>query len=151
MYSWWWVELSPETCRVKPLKRINAIVASCWIYFTIYHHYTGWNMLWKRVLVKTIMTLLVPRRCYQLLGTDSVAWGDVTVPYVNEYFQSFKLNFSLERHYFFHFFLCPWFLASKVYINKCPTRCNNMQSIFYFTAISLHMFRVPSALIIRST
>jgi len=28
------VELSPETCRVKPLRRINAIVASCWIYFT---------------------------------------------------------------------------------------------------------------------
>ena len=35
MYSWWWVELSPETCRVKPLRRINAIFASCWIYFTI--------------------------------------------------------------------------------------------------------------------
>ena len=35
MYSWWWVELSPETCRVKPLRRINAIVASCWNYFTI--------------------------------------------------------------------------------------------------------------------
>ena len=29
------VELSPETCRVKPLRRINAIVASCRIYFTI--------------------------------------------------------------------------------------------------------------------
>jgi len=28
------VELSPKTCRVKPLRRINAIVASCWIYFT---------------------------------------------------------------------------------------------------------------------
>ena len=38
-----------------------------------------------------------------------------------------------------------------VYINKCPTRCNNMQSIFYFTAISLYMFRVPSTPIIRST
>ena len=37
MYSWWWVELSPETCRVKPLRRINAIVGSCWIYFTIIH------------------------------------------------------------------------------------------------------------------
>ena len=35
MYSWWWVRLSPETCRVKPLRRIkNAIVASCWTYFT---------------------------------------------------------------------------------------------------------------------
>ena len=29
------MELSPETCRVKPLRRINAIVASCWNYFTI--------------------------------------------------------------------------------------------------------------------
>ena len=28
------MELSPETCRVKPLRRINAIVASCWNYFT---------------------------------------------------------------------------------------------------------------------
>jgi len=26
-----------------------------------------------------------------------------------------------------------------VYINKCPTRCSNMQSIFYFTARSLHV------------
>ena len=23
LYSWWWVELSPETCRVKPLQRIK--------------------------------------------------------------------------------------------------------------------------------
>ena len=37
LYSSWWVELSPETCRVKPLRRINAIVASCWNYFTIKH------------------------------------------------------------------------------------------------------------------
>ena len=34
LYSWWWLELSPETCRVKPPRRINAIVASCWNYFT---------------------------------------------------------------------------------------------------------------------
>jgi len=26
--------------------------------------------------------------------------------------------------------LCSWFRASRGYINKCPTRCNNMQSIF---------------------
>jgi len=26
--------LSPETCRVKPLRIKNAIVASCWTYFT---------------------------------------------------------------------------------------------------------------------
>jgi len=39
------VELSPETCRVKPLRRINAIVASCWNYFTmlpcVYIYYSG--------------------------------------------------------------------------------------------------------------
>ena len=29
------MELSPETCRVKPLRRINAIVAFYWIYFTV--------------------------------------------------------------------------------------------------------------------
>ena len=34
LYSWWWVRLSPETCRVKPLRIKNAIVASCWTYFT---------------------------------------------------------------------------------------------------------------------
>jgi len=33
---------------------------------------------------------------------------------------------------------------------KCPTGCNNMQSIFYFTARSLYMFRVLSTPIIRS-
>ena len=46
--------------------------------------------------------------------------------------------------------LCSWFRASQVYINKCRKRCNNMQSIFYFTALSLYMFRVPSTPIIRS-
>ena len=30
-------------------------------------------------------------------------------------------------------------------------RCNNTQSVFYFTAISLYVFRVPCAPIIRST
>ena len=34
LYFWWWVRLSPETCRVKPLRIKNAIVASCWTYFT---------------------------------------------------------------------------------------------------------------------
>ena len=28
------MRLSPETCRVKPLRIKNAIVASCWTYFT---------------------------------------------------------------------------------------------------------------------
>ena len=48
-------------------------------------------------------------------------------------------------------FLCSWFRVSQVYINKCPTRCNSTQSVFYFTARSLYVFRVPSTPIIRST
>ena len=33
---------------------------------------------------------------------------------------------------------------------KCPTRCNNKQSIFHFTARSLYVFWVPFTPIIRS-
>jgi len=39
------VELSPETCRVKPLRRINAIVASCWNHFTIHHTKEGFSIM----------------------------------------------------------------------------------------------------------
>ena len=42
-------------------------------------------------------------------------------------------------------------IGEILYINKCPTRCNNKKFIFYFTAISLYMFRVPSTPIIRNT
>jgi len=34
---------------------------------------------------------------------------------------------------------------------KCPTRCNNKQSVFCFTARSLYIFRVPFTPIVRST
>ena len=34
LYSWWWVRLSPEIYRVKQLRIKNAIVESCWTYFT---------------------------------------------------------------------------------------------------------------------
>ena len=55
LYSWWWVRLSPETCRVKPLRiknakknEKNAIVASCWTYFTNIKHdarnHKYWNL-----------------------------------------------------------------------------------------------------------
>jgi len=37
------VRLSPETCRVKPLQIKNAIVASCWTYFTTVQHVTLLN------------------------------------------------------------------------------------------------------------
>ena len=34
---------------------------------------------------------------------------------------------------------------------KCPTKCNNKESVCYFTAKSLYMFQVPFTPIIRST
>jgi len=46
--------------------------------------------------------------------------------------------------------LCLWFRASLIYINKCPTRCNTKQSIYY-SASSLYMFRVSNTPIITST
>ena len=39
LYSWWWVRLSPETCRVKPL-RIKK--NNCCILLDLFHHYTFW-------------------------------------------------------------------------------------------------------------
>ena len=42
------MELSPETCRVKPLRRINAIVASCWNYFTITQQKSIQNQIKRR-------------------------------------------------------------------------------------------------------
>ena len=37
MYSWWWVRLSPETCRVKPLRRKKR---NCCILLELFHYYT---------------------------------------------------------------------------------------------------------------
>ena len=39
MYSWWWVRLSPETCRVKPLRRIKR---NCCILLDLFHYYKAW-------------------------------------------------------------------------------------------------------------
>ena len=46
--------------------------------------------------------------------------------------------------------LCLWFLASLIYINNCPTRCNTKQSVYY-SASSFYMLRVSTTPIIRST
>ena len=67
IYSWWWVRLSPETCRVKPLRIKNAIVASCWTYFT--NCALSWNV--KLIITKMhgqqhIKTLTVKFRQYEL-------------------------------------------------------------------------------------
>jgi len=45
--------LSPETCRVKPLGIKNAIVASCWTYFTTIKH-DAWNHKYKIILHVTL-------------------------------------------------------------------------------------------------
>ena len=42
------------------------------------------------------------------------------------------------------------FRASLILTNNCPTRCNTKQSIYY-SASSLHMFRVSTTPIIRNT
>ena len=34
--------------------------------------------------------------------------------------------------------LCSRFRASQVYVHKCPMRCNNMLSIFYFILLQYH-------------
>jgi len=67
----------------------------------------------------------------------------------------------LGAHHIFHvsglrvkspgtWILCLWIRASLIYINKCPTRCNTKQSIYY-SASSLYMFRVSTTPIIKST
>ena len=40
MYSWWWVGLSPETCRVKHLRRINR---NCCISLELFHYKSMMN------------------------------------------------------------------------------------------------------------
>ena len=67
MYSWWWVRLSPETCRVKPLRRIKTqlfhlvglISLPCLLELNgnfrhVYHHH-----LFRRLTVSTINDLLL--------------------------------------------------------------------------------------------
>jgi len=46
--------------------------------------------------------------------------------------------------------LCLWFCASLIYINNCPKRCNTKQHVYY-SACSLHMFRVSTTPIINIT
>jgi len=61
------------------------------------------------------------------------------------------LNFSISqlRTTKHGSFLCLWFRASLIYINNCPTRCNTKQAIYY-SASSLHVFRVSTKPITRN-
>jgi len=56
---------------------------------------------------------------------------------------------EVTKHFPFNFMFMVPCIANIDY--ERPTRCNNKQSIFYFTARSLYMFRVPFAPIISST
>ena len=47
MYSWWWVRLSPETCRVKPLRRIKTqLLHLVWLISLLYEqeHFKLWSV-----------------------------------------------------------------------------------------------------------
>ena len=86
MYSWWWVGLSSETCRVKPLRRINAIVASCWIYFTIInkplllHLFGCLYYLYQRCTAKQISTLT--QACYYHQNYFSHFYGTAALSFL---------------------------------------------------------------------
>ena len=61
MYSWWWVRFSPETCRVKAIaKNKNAIVASCWTYFTYYKAWCTEPQILNTFCVQLLFFLIVP-------------------------------------------------------------------------------------------
>ena len=53
------MELSPETCRVKPLRRINAIVASCWNYFTISLSYSCYFLFFSVPVLCMLFSLIL--------------------------------------------------------------------------------------------
>ena len=57
---------------------------------------------------------------------------------------------KLNCNFMFLFISCLRFRASLICINKCPTRCNTKQSIYY-SASSIYMFRVSTTPIIRIT
>ena len=64
MYSWWWVRLSPETCRVKPLRRIKR---NCCILLDLFHNYKTWctepqilNVCGCRDLILTSLLFFIP-------------------------------------------------------------------------------------------
>ena len=78
VYSSQWVELSPETCRVKPLRRINAIVASCWNYFTIKHDarnhkYSLYFTVISEICIRIIQAFIGTTRMWTILNAS--LWG----------------------------------------------------------------------------
>jgi len=72
------VELSPETCRVKPLRRINATVASCWIYFTIISLYTTLRGIRFRTVPEILQAL---DRSIRTIKTTGATEGILRLPH----------------------------------------------------------------------
>ena len=93
--SWWWVELSPETCRVKPLRRINAIVASCWIYFTIL--VVGQSAIWSWYLWHLHVQW---GQCVSVQYLEWLMNGSLTLYPINPciYQPSFNFHVSFQEH-----------------------------------------------------
>ena len=50
MYSWWWVRLLPETCRVKPLRRIKR---KCCILLDLFHYSYMCSRWWVKIPPET--------------------------------------------------------------------------------------------------
>ena len=94
-----WV-LSPETCRVKPLRRINAIVASCWIYFTINTTIFEWSVVtvgeWiqsyalAHILIHPPVVQRSIRKCYEYSNKDCLVMSRVLCLNMSDNWQSVK-------------------------------------------------------------
>ena len=126
MYSWWWVELSPETCRVKPLRRINAFVAFVG-FVSLY--YTTVLICLLQFLCWLIFPLILKLTWLGQLCTWST---DVTLLTL---VTKFNVQGFLHRKY--------------IPFGIFPTR-SILHSLFISGKL-LYMFRVVSPPIIRST
>ena len=66
------MRLSPETCRVKPLRIKNAIVASCWTYFTtinVFHFTYALTYCWVTNLL--LIACLIEGLTLPLVTTET--------------------------------------------------------------------------------
>ena len=74
MYSWWWVGLSPETCRLKAFGKNKTQLLHLGIIFTVDRAISRWvlhvrmhaNFLW--VIPEIFVSVLVSSDCYNCLN-----------------------------------------------------------------------------------
>jgi len=99
----------------------------------------------------SINNVLIPARLHVSIFKRSYS-GQHTLKIVN-YMLVTRIGVMGMRSYsngYIRLILCLCFRASLIYINKCPTRYNTKQSIYY-SASSLYMFRVSTTPTIRNT